>query len=77
MATLNVKKFPDGLYRRIQEMAARKHRSIAQQVIHLLTEATEDAEERSILELRGLGKEIWEGTDAAEHVREERASWDS
>ena len=29
----------------------------------------------SILELRGLGKEIWEGIDAQEYVRQERASW--
>jgi len=29
----------------------------------------------SILELRGLGKEIWEGIDAQEYVNRERASW--
>jgi hypothetical protein len=31
---------------------------------------------RSILELRGLGKEIWEGIDAQEYVNRERDSWD-
>ncbi|MGA2217791.1 MAG: hypothetical protein ABSG51_06885 [Terracidiphilus sp.] len=30
----------------------------------------------SIMELRGLGKEIWEGIDAQEYVRNERASRD-
>jgi prevent-host-death family protein len=29
----------------------------------------------SILELQGLGKEIWEGIDAQEYVERERASW--
>ena len=29
----------------------------------------------SILELEGLGKEIWEGIDAQEYVNEERKSW--
>jgi hypothetical protein len=29
----------------------------------------------SILELQRLGKEIWEGIDAQEYVRQERASW--
>ncbi|MDA0735335.1 MAG: hypothetical protein O2909_12205 [Chloroflexi bacterium] len=29
----------------------------------------------SILELRGLGKEIWEGIDAQEYVDQERNSW--
>ena len=28
----------------------------------------------SIFELRGLGKEIWQGIDAQEYVRRERAS---
>ncbi|MCL1465382.1 hypothetical protein [Argonema galeatum] len=30
---------------------------------------------RSILELRGLGKEIWKGIDAQEYVNQERDSW--
>jgi hypothetical protein len=29
----------------------------------------------SILELCGLGKEIWDGVDAQEYVRNERSSW--
>jgi dihydroneopterin aldolase len=29
----------------------------------------------SILELRGLGKEIWNGIDAQEYVNQERDSW--
>jgi hypothetical protein len=30
---------------------------------------------RSILELEGLGKEIWNGIDAGEYVNQERDSW--
>lgn len=30
---------------------------------------------RSILELRGKGKEIWSGIDAQEFVNQERDSW--
>jgi len=29
----------------------------------------------SILELQGLGKDIWRGVDAQEYVGRERASW--
>ena len=29
----------------------------------------------SILELQGLGKEIWQGVDAQEYVDQERAAW--
>lgn len=30
----------------------------------------------SIMELEGLGAEIWEGIDAQEYVHKERESWD-
>ena len=34
------------------------------------------ADEHSILELQGLGKDLWAGIDAQEYVDEERSSWD-
>jgi hypothetical protein len=30
---------------------------------------------RSIMELQGLGKEIWQGIDVQEYVDQERDSW--
>jgi plasmid stability protein len=76
MATLNVKKVPDALYRRLQAHARRERRSVAQEVVHLLSRALEESEPRSILELRGLGKERWRRVDAARYVTRERRSWD-
>ena len=76
MATLNVKNLPDGLYRKLQARAKRQRRSVAQEVTHLLSEALDASKPLSILELQGLGKELWRGIDAGEHVRRERASWD-
>jgi plasmid stability protein len=76
VATLNVKNVPDKLYRALRKRARRQHRSVAQEVIHLLSEHLERAEPLSILGLRGLGKEVWRGTDASKHVARERASWD-
>ena len=76
MATLNIKNFPDHLHQKIKEIATREHRSVAQQVVHLLAASVDQAEPLSILELRGLGKEAWRGIDAAAHVDEERSSWD-
>jgi len=32
---------------------------------------------RRITELRGLGKEIWQGVDAQEYINAERNSWES
>ncbi len=31
--------------------------------------------ERSVMELAGLGAELWNGVDAQEYVNRERASW--
>jgi plasmid stability protein len=76
VATLNIKEFPDALYRKLQARAKRDRRSVAQEVTHLLSEALESARPLSILELQGLGKEIWEGIAAADHVASERSSWD-
>ena len=77
LATLNIKNFPDGLYEQLQERAEREHRSLAQQVIHLLEESAGTPKLHSILELRGLGKELWKDVDPVEHVRAERDSWGS
>lgn len=30
---------------------------------------------RSVLELKGLGKEVWQGVDVRDYVDRERASW--
>lgn len=76
MAVLNIKNLPAPLYKKLQARARREHRSIAQEVTHLLTEVLETTKPLSILELRGLGKEHWRGIEAAKHVQHERASWD-
>jgi len=39
MATLNVKNLPDALYRKLQARAKREHRSVAQEITHILAEA--------------------------------------
>jgi plasmid stability protein len=76
MATLNVKNLPDRLYKKLQSRARRQHRSVAQEVTHILAEVLEQPEPLSILDLRGLGKEVWRDVDATEHVESERRSWD-
>jgi len=75
MAVLNVKNFPDDLARRLRRRARAEHRSVAAEVTHLLSRALEEPT-HSLLELRGLGREFWRGTDAAAHVAAERDSWE-
>ena len=33
------------------------------------------AESHSLLELRGLGKDLWEGVDIEDYIKRERDSW--
>ena len=75
MATLNVKNFPDALYKRLKAQAKRRHRSVAQELTQILEEVLR-APQSSILDLQGLGKELWAGIDPAAHVDAERDAWD-
>ncbi len=77
MATLTIDNFPEDLYNRLKHQAEREHRSVAQQVIRTLDSNVDQIRNLSIMGLRGLGKELWEGIDAAEYIREERDSWES
>jgi plasmid stability protein len=76
MATLNVKNLPDALYKKLQARAKREHRSVAQEVTHILALALDAPKPLSILDLKGLGKEEWRGITAEKHVNDERESWD-
>ena len=71
MAVLNIKNLPDALYKKLQARARRQHRSVAQEVTHLLGDALEAPEPLSILELKGLGKEHWRGVDPSDHIERE------
>jgi plasmid stability protein len=75
MAVLNIKSVPDPLYRKLQARAKRERRSVTQEVIQILEQALNESAPASILELQGLGKEIWAGTDADAYVRKEREAW--
>jgi plasmid stability protein len=76
VATLNVKNLPDKLYRSLCARARRHRRSTAQEVTQILSDALAQPEPLSLLDLRGLGKEVWRNIDAAEHVERERDAWD-
>ncbi|MDQ2747485.1 MAG: hypothetical protein M3T96_09515 [Acidobacteriota bacterium] len=41
-----------------------------------LAESETEKPKRSIMELHGLGAEIWEGVDAQEYVNEMRDEWE-
>lgn len=49
--------------------------------LRLITELTSrlagkvDSKARSLMELEGLGQEVWHGVDVDEYLRRERTSW--
>ncbi|MBM3790519.1 MAG: hypothetical protein FJW35_09245 [Acidobacteria bacterium] len=76
MAVLNVKSVPDKLYRKLQARAKRERRSVAQEVIRILDQALTEPPHLSIMNLQGLGKEIWRDIDSDRYIKEERRAWD-
>ena len=76
VATLNIKNVSEKLYSTAEGAGRKERRSVSQEVLHILDEATKPIETLSILELRGLGKDLWEGIEPAAHVDEERQSRD-
>lgn len=47
-------------------------------IVHDLAATTthKETRQRSLLELEGLGAELWQGVDAQQHVNELRKEWD-
>ena len=66
----------DDVLRRIQRLSPDDQLRLLEDVASLVRrEVTSQARRRSILELRGLGREIWQEIDAQRYINEERASW--
>ena len=76
MAVLNVKSVPDKLYRKLQARAKRERRSVAQEVIEILDQALNEPPRLSIMNLQGLGKDIWRDIDSDKYIEAERRAWD-
>ena len=48
----------------------------AKEVIQILGPALTEATPLSVLELQGLGEEVWAGVNVDEYLRRERQAWD-
>ena len=56
--------------------SAQERKELVKLLVDSLVVADTPPHQRSILELRRLGKEIWEGIDAQEYVNQLRDEWD-
>ncbi|HZI66692.1 MAG TPA: hypothetical protein VFF17_09030 [Thermoanaerobaculia bacterium] len=76
MATLNIKNFPDGLYRRLKARAKREGRSLAREVTVLLQKGVGDRPKRYTLkDWPGLLAGPFRGVDVEKFIDKERNSW--
>lgn len=60
---------------RIQRLSPADQLRLLEELAALVRRQVTSRAQRSILELQGLGKEIWQDIDAQEYIDRERASW--
>jgi hypothetical protein len=60
----------------VQHLAPNEQLQLLKDLMDLLKRQTTTRPLHSILELEGLGKEVWEGIDVDQYLEEERNSWD-
>jgi hypothetical protein len=71
---LSIEDYQNALAGLTREELERLHRALADRLAGALTSSPA---RRSLLELDGLGVEIWRDIDAQEYVNHERDSWTS
>ena len=49
---------------------------LLEEMAALIRKKTSETKPRSILELKGKGKDIWKGLNVKAYIDEERSSWD-
>lgn len=59
----------------VQALSQAEQRRLVAEISNNFQHVDAGEQDVSILELQGLGKEIWQGIDAQEYVDKERRSW--
>ena len=75
MATLNVKNFPDDLYRALRRRARERGRSLSSEVTMLLREQVQAPKKYTVKDMPKLLGGVFRGTDIEAFLRKERDSW--
>ncbi len=75
MATLNVKNFPDDLYRQLRKRARQRGRSLSREVTMLLSEQIHRPKKYTVQDWPKLLGGAFQGRDVEAFLEEERESW--
>ena len=65
----------EDVLRNIESLSRAEQLRLISDLSEYLRQLAQPEARTSILELQGLGKEIWQGLDAQEYVDRERSSW--
>lgn len=57
-------------------LSKQERKELVKQLIDSLDAPEVQSEEHSILELAGLGEELWKGIDPQEYINQLRSEWD-
>lgn len=61
--------------RQVENLTPDEQLRLLEDLAVMVRRRMETRPKRSILELEGLGKDVWQGVDAQEYVNQERAAW--
>ena len=67
----------DDILKKTRELELAEQLQLLQTLVDLVKHQVGKSKPHSIMELEGLGADIWQGIDAQNYVNEERASWES
>ena len=73
--TATVSQYAD-ILKQVSRLSQQQKADLLVEIAYQVRDDSTKGRQRSIMELEGLGKEIWEGIDAQEYVNAERNSWD-
>ncbi len=60
---------------RVQHLSTAEQLRLLEDLAALVRQHVEDQPRHSLLELQGLGKEVWDAVDGQDYVDRERDSW--
>lgn len=63
------------LRRQVEKLTPDEQLRLLKELASLVGRRASPKPQRSIVELEGLGKEIWQGMDAQKYVDQERSPW--
>ncbi len=66
----------DEILEQVQLLTLDDQLRLLEDIASMLRQQFTTQPKHSIMELEGLGKEIWEGIDVEKYIEEERNSWD-